>query len=123
EISKEEIDLLQAMIDASYNQFLKDVSLGRNVPIDEIRPVADGRVMNGDAAVKAKLIDGLGTFEDALTKARELADLPGDCPVYEQETDPFDMMLNALGVRTKNPVESAIVNQVKPMIEYRYAHE
>ena len=120
DMTQEDIALLQEMIDTSYNQFLKDVSLGRNIPIDEIKPVADGRVMNGDTALKHRLIDGLGTYEDALAKAREMAKLPEDAPVYEQNRDPLNMLMSALGVSApKTPVEK-IINQAKPVIEYRY---
>jgi len=81
--------LIQEMIDLSYNKFIRDVALGRNMNQDDIRRIADGRVMNGETALKNKLIDNLGTFEDAIMKAKELASLHAEAPVYEQYDSPF----------------------------------
>jgi protease-4 len=120
EMTADEQALLQKMIDTSYAQFLKDVSLGRNIPIDDIRPVADGRVMNGDAAVEAKLIDGIGTFEDALDKARSLAKLPADAPVYDERRNPMDAILSSIGMSTGAAIGHEVMGRVTPLIEYRY---
>ena len=120
EMTADEQALLQTMIDTAYAQFLKDVSLGRNIPIDDIRPVADGRVMNGDAALASHLIDSLGTFEDAIDKAKELAKLPSDAPVYDEDRDPVQALLSAFGMSVRNAVPHDIVSRVTPLVEYRY---
>ncbi|PKL35912.1 MAG: signal peptide peptidase SppA [Spirochaetae bacterium HGW-Spirochaetae-1] len=93
DLAPEERIMIQEMIDASYRKFLKDIALGRNINISDIEPIADGRVMNGEAALKYKLIDGLGDFEDAVNKARELAGLSEDAPVYDDITHPFQQLL------------------------------
>ncbi|HEY1406947.1 MAG TPA: signal peptide peptidase SppA [Spirochaetota bacterium] len=121
DMTDEEKKLLQDMIDSSYEQFLKDVSLGRNIPIDDIRPVADGRVMTGSAALECKLIDGLGTFEDAIAKAKELAKLPDDSPVFENQKSPLSEIFGSIqGKIDRNPLEAALKTQVMLPIEYRY---
>jgi protease-4 len=121
DMSDEEKKLIQDMIDSSYNQFLKDVSLGRNIPIDDIRPVADGRVMNGDAALAHKLIDSIGTFEDAIAKAKELAKLSEDAPVYEKKSSPLSEIFGSVEGRIgKNPLEAALKMNPSLPIEYRY---
>jgi len=96
DISPQERAMLQDMIDSSYKKFLKDVALGRNMNQSEIAPFADGRIMNGEAALEAKLIDGIGTFEDSIMKARELAKLPEDAPVYDQFKTPFEQVMMTL---------------------------
>jgi protease IV len=121
EISPEERDLVQQIIDSSYRKFLKDVSLGRNIPISDIEPYADGRIMSGEMAQKCKLIDALGTMEDALTKARELAKLPEDCPIYEDSGSPLERLFMRMqmmlgGNRT---LGERVLNNF-PMVEYRY---
>ncbi len=121
DMTDDEKKLLQDMIDSSYEQFLRDVSLGRNVPIDDIRPVADGRVMTGSAALDCKLIDGIGTFEDAIAKAKELAKLSEDAPVYENQVSPLSALFGSIeGKISKNPLEAAIKNAPSLPIEYRY---
>ncbi len=93
DISPDERKLVQDIIDSSYRKFLKDVALGRNMNESEIAPVADGRVMGGETALEHKLVDLLGTFEDAVDKARELAKLPEGCPVYDEIRTPIEQVL------------------------------
>ena len=96
DMTAEERSLLQEMIDLSYNKFIKDIALGRNMNQEDILPFADGRVMNGETALKNKLIDQLGTFEDAILKAKELAALDVDAPVYEKEDSAFQEIFGSL---------------------------
>jgi protease-4 len=121
DMTDDEKSLLQSMIDSSYQQFLKDVSLGRNIPIDDIRPVADGRVMGGDAALEAKLIDAIGTYEDAIAKAKELAKLPEDAPVYENRENPLDKIFGGVQNTFKGgPMGAVLKTQPSLPVEYRY---
>lgn len=120
EINPEERDLIQQIIDSSYRKFLQDVSLGRNIPISEIEPYADGRVMSGEAAMKYKLVDELGSMEDAEKKARQLAKLPDDCAVYDEIKSPIDRILMMLMSAIPSVrVEQRMLEQI-PMVEYRY---
>jgi len=96
DMTPEERNLLQEMIDLSYNKFIRDIALGRNMNQEDIRPVADGRVMNGETALKNRLIDQLGTFEDAILKAKELSSLSADAPVYDQNNSPFQELFGSL---------------------------
>ncbi|OHD68685.1 MAG: hypothetical protein A2W19_12765 [Spirochaetes bacterium RBG_16_49_21] len=93
DMSPEERELIQQMIDSSYRKFLKDVALGRNQNESDIAPIADGRVMSGDVALKYKIIDGLGTFEDAVDKARQMGNLPADSPVYDEAKSSLQQLL------------------------------
>jgi protease-4 len=121
ELGPDERDLIQQMIDSSYQKFLKDVSLGRNVPIADIEPYADGRVMNGVTAVERKLVDGLGSMEDALMKARELAKLPEDSAVYDEIRSPLEKILMSMGAifKARSPLEQRMLGGY-PAVEYRY---
>lgn len=96
DLTPEEKEILQDMIDSSYMKFLKDVSLGRNIPISDIKPYADGRVMNGETALKHKLIDGIGTYEDAVEKAKSLAKLSDDAPVYDHMRSPLEQFFMSI---------------------------
>jgi len=96
DITQAERTLIQEMIDQTYNKFIKDIALGRNMNQDDILPIADGRVMNGETALNHKLIDQLGTFEDAIMKTKELASLDPDAPVYEQNVSQFKELLESM---------------------------
>lgn len=121
DISAEERELIQEMIDSSYQKFLKDVSLGRNMPIGDIEPYADGRVMNGSSALESKLIDGIGGLESAVAKAKELAELPEDAAVYDEIRHPLEQFLMSIEnmFMRRSDLERRL-NVKHTMIEYRY---
>lgn len=123
ELSNDERILLQELIDSAYGQFLKDISLGRNIPIEEFKDYADGRVMTGEQAKNIKLIDELGTSDDAVVKARTLSGLPEDAPVYEKSVSPFDRLIGSMGaVFGTSGIKKEISSAVHPHIrlEYRF---
>lgn len=97
DITPEERQLVQEMIDSSYGKFLKDVAKGRNMNESDIEPVADGRIMSGETALKNKLIDKLGTFEDAIDEARKMAKLPENSPVYDEGKSSLQQLLFNMG--------------------------
>lgn len=74
-MTTEERALLQDLIMNVYDQFLKAVANGRKLPVDSVRPYADGRVLTGEQAFNAKLVDRLGGIDVALEEIRTLAKL------------------------------------------------
>ena len=70
--------LFQAVIDDTYDQFLHAVADGRHLKVEEVRPIADGRVLTGRQAKDLKLVDELGGLEAAAQSAVELAKLTGE---------------------------------------------
>ncbi len=65
-MEQQESALLQTLLDDTHEQFITDVSKGREMDIDSIRPIADGRIFTGKQAYELNMIDSLGGFEDAL---------------------------------------------------------
>jgi protease-4 len=121
-LSPDETALLQEIIDITYRQFLKDVSLGRNLPISDFEAYADGRIFTGDQAVKYRLVDEIGTFEDSIAKARKLADLPENAPIFEEEYSPFEKLLAGMGMSSKSlkKIENTIGSTLNPYIKIEY---
>lgn len=72
-MTSEERALMQELITNVYEQFLNAVAEGRKLPVDMVRPYADGRVLTGEQAFKAKLVDKLGGIDVALEELRALA--------------------------------------------------
>ena len=75
DISPEEGALLQKRTDDLYEIFLKRVADARNMTRDEVHAIAQGRVWTGQKAKEIGLVDKIGTLEDAIETAAELADL------------------------------------------------
>lgn len=72
----EDRDFLQKFILDFYEVFLDRVSVTRKMPKDEVRKVAEGRIYTGRQALKIGLVDRLGGLRDAITSAREMANIP-----------------------------------------------
>ena len=65
-------------IENIYEMFKKRVSDGRNISIDEVETLAQGRVWSGEQALKNGLVSEEGDIKDAINAAAELADLGND---------------------------------------------
>jgi len=75
ELDNDQRKYIQNLVMEYYNQFVKDVSINRNLPIDELYKVADGRVFSPYTAKNYKLIDSIGTIDDAKEKIKQLVNL------------------------------------------------
>jgi len=64
---------LQAWVESSYDDFLDRVAVGRKMQKSEVDAIAQGRVYTGAQAFKLRLIDRLGSLDDAIGEARWLA--------------------------------------------------
>jgi protease IV len=70
-----EQEILQSLIDNSYEQFIQTVATERNLDLAAVRGFADGRIFTGEQALAYGTVDRLGTEEDARCWAAELAGL------------------------------------------------
>ena len=70
--------MLQGVIESAHGQFVKAVAEGRKLPEEEVRKIADGRIFTGEQALALKLVDRLGTLQDAIDEAGKLAGIKGE---------------------------------------------
>lgn len=81
-----ERQLIQDVINDIYDQFLEAVSINRGISKDELRKVADGRILTGRQALNLKLVDDNGDLEFAVQTAAKLAGIKGKPEVvYSKE--------------------------------------
>ena len=93
--NEEEMNYLNAYIDRGYKLFRKRVADGRKQSPEAIEEIAQGHVWLGKDALGIKLVDQLGSIDDAVKKAAELAKLdqyftssyPGEVDVFDQIMD------------------------------------
>lgn len=71
DMTDEEREILQDMLNDSYESFVDVIEEGRGMSEAEVKEVADGRVMNGRQAVEANLADDFGFEEDVISQLRE----------------------------------------------------
>ncbi|NPB06149.1 MAG: signal peptide peptidase SppA [Aquificae bacterium] len=91
ELTEEEKQYLQRLVNESLEQFIRAILKYRKDRISEeqLRRVADGRIILGQQALELGLVDGLGNLQDAIEKAKELANAPDAVPFYYKEERPF----------------------------------
>lgn len=91
-MTEEERKLLQGVLDSIHEQFIQAVAEGRKVPVEKIRPLADGRIFSGDQAKDLGLIDSLGNLEDAIAMAGQLGGIKGEPEVIYPEKKRFSIL-------------------------------
>ena len=74
-LDKAEYDYMLRSIEGIYDRFTSIVSEGRGIPKEDVDAIGQGRVWTGTDALEIKLVDEIGTLEDAIHYA---ADLAGD---------------------------------------------
>jgi protease IV len=114
----EDEKLWQDVINETYEGFLDIIVENRGMPRDDLRKLADGRVYTGKQALANKLIDELGYFEDAVTKAASLGGISGEPRVvrYRRST-PFAELLGQ-GI-ARGIVQALGADAVQGGLEYR----
>lgn len=72
-MNEEEGALMQAMVERGYETFTGRVAMGRKMPIEKVKEIAEGRVWTGKQAKDLGLVDQLGNLEAAIKAAAKLA--------------------------------------------------
>jgi len=85
ELTHDDREYFQSFIDDGYQQFIEAVALERDMPLTEVKPIADGRVFTGRQAESLGLIDLIGGYDDAVMLAAELGGISGKPKVIELE--------------------------------------
>jgi protease-4 len=77
-LSEDDRAMLQSVIDSTHEQFVRAVASGRKLPVQQVRRIADGRILSGEQALALKLVDRLGTLQDAIEEAGRLSGIDGE---------------------------------------------
>jgi protease-4 len=107
-----EMKKMTAMIEDIYALFTKRVADGRNLPIEEVRKIGEGRVWSGVEALKLGLVDQLGCTEDAVAKAAELAQLTDYGIIQYPQKQDFFTKLFSNNLDSDAKIERAIQQQL-----------
>src|SRR5215475_227015 len=96
----EERQVLQALLDDVYGQFVKAVAERRGLDEKAVKAFADGRVYSGQQARSLKMVDEMGGLEDAVEAAAKLAGISGKPKlIYPRRRFSLrDLLQNRLGL-------------------------
>ena len=73
-LDKQETDMMQATVESIYEKFTSLVAEGRDMKVEDVDAIAQGRVWTGAQALEIGLVDKIGTLEDAMLHAAMLVD-------------------------------------------------
>jgi protease-4 len=121
ELTDAERQYFQGIVTQLHQQFVRDVAEGRKskMKAEEVARIADGRIFTGDQALALKLVDQVGTIDDAVRKAGQLGGIEGEpAKIWPRRRQPglFDLL-------TEDAAESVlgrIVNRTVPQFLYRW---
>lgn len=127
EMTDEEREILQNMIDNSYDQFVKIIADGRGMTEKEVRKIADGRIYDGRQAKENHLIDDFGHLDDVIAAMK--TDIgKKDAQVIRYTDEAYFGSLFSMGAQKMlgNDVETAVLTKIlsssnSPRLMYLYA--
>ena len=105
-MNAEEGRLMQAQIERGYETFTGRVAMGRKLPNDSVKAIAEGRVWTGEQALKIGLVDKLGNLNDAIKCAAKLAELKEYTTSNHPAAEPW--YANLLNNKKDNYLESQL---------------
>jgi protease-4 len=117
EMTPEEKELLQEVIDTVHQQFIKAVAEGRKLPLEKVAAIADGRIFSGEQARDLGLVDEMGNLEDTIDMAARMAGIKGKpVVIYPRKRKPslLDYLTEGIAQRIKEEVHET----VQPGLDY-----
>lgn len=96
-LGREVADSMQQIIENNYRRFIRLVAEGRNLDLNDVEKIAQGRVWAGKTAGDLGLIDKFGNLQDAVKSAAELAGIDEYDAIYvEQELTAREKLIQRL---------------------------
>ena len=93
------INLIQGSVDRLYDNFIGIVSRGRNLSLDQVNNIARGRVWSGSDALNKGLVDAIGSFDDAINKAKDLANIEDyKIKIFDQKRNDYTILKKFFGL-------------------------
>jgi protease-4 len=118
-LTERDREMIKSLVFDVQRQFVEAVAQGRNLPVEKVREIADGRVLSGAQCKDLGLVDQLGNFEDAVELAKTLTGIKGEVTlVYPRK--PGVKWWNLFLQNTSQAVASAIRDAMMVRLEYRW---
>jgi protease IV len=95
ELTPEEREIFQSIVDQDYNDFVQVIVKGRSLPEERVREIADGRIYSGEQAKELGLVDSFGGLDEAVGIVKNLADVEEATVVRYVQSPTFAEMLLA----------------------------
>lgn len=100
-MTPEERKILQSLIDDAYGQFVQAVADGRKMTVEQVKPLADGRIYSGNQALALNLVDQLGDSVDATKLAAQLGGIKDEKPRVRRDAEKLNDIFELLETRAR----------------------
>lgn len=105
-LNAEEKALIQQSVNNGYELFTRRCAEGRNMPIEDLKKIAEGRVWTGAMAKELKLVDELGNLQTALKAASQHAKIENYNVVAYPK--PKDFLTTLMKTRKDSYIQSQV---------------
>lgn len=109
-LTDQEKEYADSVVMESYENFVTEVSEGRNMSRSEVKALADGRIYTGSKAKELGLVDGFGNLYDAIDKAAELGKISGEPKVEYMNKASISRLLLGSDSRGSNETAEQLVS-------------
>nr|WP_106780417.1 signal peptide peptidase SppA [Lysinibacillus timonensis] len=108
--TEEEKAMMQDMINDSYEVFVDVIEQGRDMSEQEVKQVADGRIVGGSQAIEAGLVDELGGLEDTIDALRKDNGLE-EAQLFEYKSN-FGGIASIIGMKIGSIIGPSVEQQM-----------
>ena len=113
-VTSEQKAIMQSIADECYDQFTGIVAMNRNIPLNEVRKLADGRIYTANQALKNGLIDSIDSWESMIKNMKDNEFNGENYNVvdyrYNRERTIRDFIMG------KSNQESVLLNAIDPLL-------
>lgn len=128
DMTEDEREILQRLIDNSYAGFVKVIADGRDMTEAEVKKIADGRIYDGRQAKELNLIDDFGYFDDVVEQMKKDYDLKDSAVVTYTDNTGFASLFGMTAKKLITSEDKELANILKivtnansPRLMYLYA--
>jgi protease IV len=126
EANEKDKEYFQDLVNNTFDQFLDVVARERNLDKEYLLPYANGRVFTGEQSKNIGLIDKVGTFDDAIATASEMAGIEGEPTIVKEKkrTSLIERILDSFTRSEIKDIKDEIKNEYlnQPILQYKYVH-
>jgi protease-4 len=113
-----EKDYLQKTVENVYSKFTAKVAKFRNLSVEKVDSIGQGRVWSGVNALDIGLIDYFGGMKEAVEEAARLANIQEYTLIeLPKELNTFEMLMKTFEVKISGSPENELINSLK---QYEY---
>ncbi|MDG4945683.1 signal peptide peptidase SppA [Weeksellaceae bacterium KMM 9713] len=118
-LSKGGLETITKSTESIYEIFVNHVAANRNRSFEEIDALGGGRIYTGTEAKKLGLVDELGSLQDAISYAAEVAEIKDyQLKSYPQKKTDLETLMKELNLSTE--VKAQIQNSMDPALLKTY---